>query len=174
MLQRSFLHGLFACVFAFSNLTTSPAIADDEREYVVKVSLIQKIVGFVNPISKQAKIEVCVLGDNRLISLADAIHKKDQKISLVKETKLNNVSSHCNVLFIGTAEAEEYKDAIDVLKNKPVLTIGDSSDFIESGGMVMLSTQNKIRFVINKGAMGRAGLSPDPELLDLAAKVVDD
>lgn len=135
MLQRSFLHGLFACVFAFSNLTTSPAIADDEREYVVKVSLIQKIVGFVNPISKQAKIEVCVLGDNRLISLADAIHKKDQKISLVKETKLNNVSSHCNVLFIGTAEAEEYKDAIDVLKNKPVLTIGDSSDFIVLSGV---------------------------------------
>lgn len=174
MLQRSLLHGLIACVFVFTSLTASSAFADVDRETLVKSINITGIVGFVAPISKQPKIVVCVLGDNPILNTANAIQKKYPSISLVKETRINNISSHCQAVFIGTDETGEYGNALDALKGKPVLTISDSPDFIERGGMVMLSSQGKITFIINKGVMERAELHPDPQLLELASKVIDD
>lgn len=180
MLRCSSLYGLVACVFAFSGLTPASAFADDRVEYAVKAGNIGNIVGFVTwpggkIASKETKIEICVLGDNPILNISNIIQKKYPTISLVKEARISNVSSHCQALFIGTTESEEYDDAVNALKGKPVLTISDAPDFIERGGMVMLLSQGgKVRFVINKGAMERATLHPDTLLLESAVKVIDD
>jgi len=172
MLRRSLSHGLIACVFTLSSLTASSALADDDTGYRVKAIFISKIIGFITPISKEPKIEVCVLGDNPILDRAGSV----QNISLVKESKLSNISSHCHALFIGAAESEEYKDVLAVLKGKPVLTFSDAPDFIERGGMVMFPQGRTIKPVINKAAIERAGLKADPLMLETKSvfEVIDD
>lgn len=176
MLQRSFLHGLFACVFVFTGFTVSSVVAEDKLEYAVKAGNIGNIVGFITWPSKQAKTEVCVLGDNPILSIADSIQKKFPSISLVKETNIGKISSHCHAVFIGVAEGDEYKDTLNILKNRPILTIGDAPDFAERGGMVMLAYQGgRIKAVINKGVVESSGLRADPLMLESSVfKVIDD
>lgn len=182
MVQRSLLHGLVACVFAFSSLTASSALADEKIDRGKAVQIVQ-IVKFITwpgdkAVDGQKKIEVCVLGENPIIneqSVFRIASKSSINFSLVKENNLDKVNSHCHALFIGASEGDEYKDALTVLKNKPVLTIGDAPDFAERGGMIALSIQGgKPKFIVNKDAISKATLYADPGLLEHAVDVIND
>jgi hypothetical protein len=176
MVRRSLLHSLVACVFAFSSLTISSAFADEELEYQVKTAYIGRVIKFVTwpQDKKSSKTEICVLGENPIINSLKKLSAY-YDITMVKGANLNGANSHCNALFIGAAEGEEYAGALTAFKNKPILTIGDAPDFIDNGGMIGLSIQgSKVKLTINKNAVSKAALNVDPQLLELAAKVVDD
>ena len=56
-----------------------------------------------------------------------------------------------------------------------ILTVSESSSFVERGGMIELQRRGKkLVFSINRGAAKRAELRIDPRLLRLAVEVVDD
>lgn len=59
-------------------------------------------------------------------------------------------------------------------RRNSVLTIGDGAQFLNSGGIVELGVKNdRLVFGVNLGASRRSGLEVDPNLLDLAEKVVE-
>jgi hypothetical protein len=59
------------------------------------------------------------------------------------------------------------------VKGSAVLTVGESSDFAESGGMIRFCMDgNKIRFEINLAAVNAAKLKMSARLLTLAKAVI--
>ena len=77
----------------------------------------------------------------------------------------------CDVLFSPRrfAAAQEYLRAVE---NRPVLTVGETPDFIQLGGIVNFFLEGKrVRFEINPTAAARVNLRISSRLLQLARVV---
>lgn len=78
----------------------------------------------------------------------------------------------CHILFVSPGFADPGQRLIPRLGNRPTLTVGESSDFATSGGMInFVREANRIRFQINQDASLRAGLQMSSQLLQLATIV---
>lgn len=77
----------------------------------------------------------------------------------------------CHVLYL-PAGYRGRRATLRRLERSPVLTVGDTSAFLDEGGIVELSlVDNRIRFHIDAGAAERAGLRLSAQLLRLAISV---
>jgi hypothetical protein len=77
----------------------------------------------------------------------------------------------CHVLFAGGR-----RGATDALLKatvgRPILTVGDSDQFLDAGGIIVLRMVNRrVRFEVNVVAARTSGLRISPQLLDLALRV---
>ena len=78
----------------------------------------------------------------------------------------------CQIVFISDAEKANLSQLLPQLQRLPVLTVGESEGFAETGGMINLSSdKNKVRLEINPDAAQKAGLTISSQLLKLATLV---
>ena len=83
--------------------------------------------------------------------------------------------NRCHLLFICPSEKKTANEIIDLVKNQGVLTVADTQEFLDAGGIVnFVIEDNKVRFYINLTASEKAGLKIRSQLLRLARKVVKD
>lgn len=77
----------------------------------------------------------------------------------------------CHVLFAGGRRS--VTDALlKAAVARSILTVGDSDQFLDAGGIIVLRMVNRrVRFEVNVEAARTAGLRISPQLLDLALKV---
>ena len=76
------------------------------------------------------------------------------------------------MLFISNTEDQHLRKIIEELGNSAVMTVGESDDFIDRGGMIRFTLdQGKVRFEINLKAADPAGLKFSSRLLLLAKNV---
>lgn len=80
----------------------------------------------------------------------------------------------CHVLFVSPSESEYCKEIIDVVKDNCVLTVGETKDFLQYGGIVeFVIEEKKVKFEINLIAAENAKLDIRSMLLRLAKKVIE-
>ena len=66
-------------------------------------------------------------------------------------------------------------DAIAKLRGRPVLTVGESDDFVARGGMLQfIIVDGQVRFVANPHAAARSGLQMGSALLRVARRVISE
>jgi hypothetical protein len=77
-----------------------------------------------------------------------------------------------HVLFISAAEQRHSPDVLAKLKDASVLTVGESDDFLEGGGIINLARRDrKIALEVNLVAANRAGIKVSSKLLNVASVV---
>ncbi|HUI07785.1 MAG TPA: YfiR family protein [Verrucomicrobiae bacterium] len=82
-------------------------------------------------------------------------------------------ASGCQILFIDAAAARRVPDIINKLDGASTLTVGDSEDFLDSGGVIKLAKRDrKIRLEVNLTAARRAHLKLSSKLLGVADVVL--
>ena len=87
----------------------------------------------------------------------------------VKECYSVTEATNCHILFICTSERERLPEIFDGLRDTHALTVGETDDFIKTGGMIKFFPQgDKIRFEINDDAAKKAGLKISSKLLSYA------
>lgn len=80
----------------------------------------------------------------------------------------------CQVVFIHDAHVGELKSILRKLAGAPVLTISDSADFLEEGGMIsFFYRRNRIRFSVHRGRANAVGLHFRAQMLKMATHVVE-
>ena len=80
----------------------------------------------------------------------------------------------CHVLSISGSEKERIPEILEHLEGRAILTVADSDQFCEHGGVVNLVRQDRrIRFQVNPDAAARAKLRISSQLLKLATIVKD-
>lgn len=116
-------------------------------------------------------LNVCLVGDNVVQQSFDAINGKTagaKTIKIVNAERLRNLGQ-CHVLFIAELERSLLLQVFVDVKGQPVLTIGETEEFIESGGMVgMINHDGKIQLSVNLEKVKAAGLNISSNLLKLA------
>jgi len=89
----------------------------------------------------------------------------------IRHVRLSQAARGCNMLFIGKSEGKDL--TLAALRNLPILTVGETDDFLSSGGMIRFHREeDKIRFDINLGAADSSHLKISSRLLILASSVI--
>lgn len=82
--------------------------------------------------------------------------------------------SACQVVFVSRSEKKDYNRALDAVRGRMILTVGETPEFLDAGGIVSFSGQeNAIQFDVNMGAAKAAQLKISSRLLALARRVVN-
>jgi hypothetical protein len=78
----------------------------------------------------------------------------------------------CSILFVGSTQHGQQDDFLAAAEGKPILTVGDSTDFIARGGMIQfVLVEDHVRFSVNLNACSRHRMALSSELLKVAVTV---
>jgi hypothetical protein len=76
---------------------------------------------------------------------------------------------HCHLLFVGRTEASRVDAILAAVNSKSVVTVGETEDFLDHGGMIALpADKNRVRLRIRPATMRAANLSVSSKLLRVA------
>lgn len=79
----------------------------------------------------------------------------------------------CHILFIGRDDAKKYGAILNLIRDLPVLTVGETPDFLDAGGIVNFVFAETLQIDINLGAADRAHLKIRSPLAALARRVIN-
>lgn len=154
--------------------SAAPAAAS---EYDVKAAFLFQFTRFVQwpPESfdaPDAPLLICVLGSNpfgsslREISQGEAA---DSHALVVKSHDRVEDLDECHIVFVGGTDAPTAAKAIARLAGKRVLTVSDTADFAQRGGVIgFVRVDGKLRLQVNRGAAEASQLRISAKLLRLA------
>jgi hypothetical protein len=146
-------------------------------EYRLKAAFLFNFAKFVEwPASAFADstspFVIGVLGENPFGSdLEQTVRGKviNERLLSIKLFRSPTEATNCHILFISTSEKKQFSDIFNTLKGVPVLTVGETDQFIDSGGMInFVMEDKKIRFQINNETAKREKLQISSKLLSLA------
>lgn len=164
-LLTSFL--LMMSMNAYSNVT---------KEDRVKAAIIFKLTKFISWPAKKQSLTLCVVGSGSINTEIQKINRKSsmgRRLSVTHKIASASMDRLCDLVYIHNTTSKEIKQVLGKLKDSPVLTISDSKQFAESGGIIELyRSGNRIKFAINRNSVKQAKLSISSQLLNLA-KIVE-
>ena len=150
-------------------------------EYEVKAAYLYNIVNFVTwpPDAFDGATEplhVCVFGRDPFGSLLNtAMAGGTANMRPVQVLHVNDVAglSPCEVVYLAGGNSESMDEqAIKASAQRPVLTIGESPDFLRRGGMIAFVIDGgRVRFDINVSAAAARGLTLSSRLLQVARTI---
>jgi hypothetical protein len=86
-----------------------------------------------------------------------------------RKVATENEIAGCHVLFIGDSERRRIAELMGILKRASVLTVGDSDDFLDLGGVIKLVRRaRKVRLEVNVSAASQVQLKISSKLLGVA------
>jgi len=161
-----------ALSYAAVALAAGSIRADDSLEYAVKAAYLTKFIPFIEwPDSAPGTpFTICVLGTDPFGAALDHAvmgQKIGDRPLVVRRLAALDPTADCPMLFLGGADAG---DALEALKDKPVVTVTDSG--LRAHGVIsFVLADNHVRFDIDDAAAARGGLKISSKLLELAHAV---
>jgi hypothetical protein len=160
---------------------SASAQANPSSEYAVKAAFLFHFAEFVEWPAGAFKdgnspLTYCTVGEDQFRGALDEnLRGKTigERAMRVQHLKQLDAIHDCQILFIGATETKHASQILASIKGNAVLTVGESHNFAEDGGMIeFLLEGNKIRFEINLGAVSAAKLKMSARLLTLAKTVI--
>jgi hypothetical protein len=143
-------------------------------EYLVKAAFLYNFAKLTEwPAAKKTggRFLLCVLGADPFAGALDAIAGKtvgERVVAVIRGIDATQ-AQQCHLVFIGESEAARLSQHLDVLRDRPVLTVSDLPNFSRAGGLIGLKVVDaRIRFAVNVAAARRVGLVFSSRLLQLA------
>lgn len=147
-------------------------------EDAMKGAYLYSLVKFVDWPSaalgpEDGRLFVCVLGDERLNALTDALQSKPVHGRAINVVSLaRREARNCQVVFVAASESWRLQSLLSELADRPTLTIGETDRFASRGGMIEFTVNDhRLAFEINNGVAQRSGLHISAQLLQLAKTV---
>ena len=127
--------------------------------------------------SPQAPFLVCVYGNFSFgtvlseLTRTETVRGRRVEVRWVrKDTELRN----CQIVFISRSEKKRYGKILAAMHGAPVLTVGETADFAESGGMVEFEYEHDaLLFEVNLAAASEAHLKISSRFLSLARRILN-
>lgn len=158
-----------------------PAVlAQDGRGAVqLKAAFFSKFPEFVewpsSALDGRVTMDLCVVRPNPFGDVLTGLiagEKLNGRSLAVREVGDPKSAAPCQLLFIPELPASERRSFLSGVARLPVLTVGDSSSFMDDGGIIRLRlVDGRIGFDVNLDAANRAGLRLSAQLLRLAQSV---
>lgn len=124
--------------------------------------------------SSNAPVIIGVLGDDPFGPTLDETARAQHGQRTIEIRRVSTVeeAARCHIVFIARSETRSEASWLAALKDKPVLTVGESGQTIERGGMVeFVIVAKRARYDISWPAVGQSGLRLSTEMLAHARKV---
>ncbi|BCU05719.1 hypothetical protein Atep_03960 [Allochromatium tepidum] len=125
--------------------------------------------------SASAPLRYCVLGNPELSAslqrtlAGERVAGRPLQLAGVQE---QTAWRRCHVLYLDHRAAESMSRVLAEVREAPVLTVGDTQDLVQAGGMVSLVREDgRLHPMINRETAARAGIRISSKLLRLATLV---
>jgi uncharacterized protein DUF4154 len=79
----------------------------------------------------------------------------------------------CHIAVVLLESGERRRAALDALKGRPVLTVGDAPGFLQEGGIILFHVSDHVEFSVNLDQARAASLRVQTKMLEVAREVVD-
>ncbi len=79
----------------------------------------------------------------------------------------------CNIIFVAYRDAAKRRAVLAELRGKPVLTVGDASEFLQEGGIIRLEVKDRVKMSINLDRARSASLIIQTKMLEVSDQVVE-
>jgi len=155
-------------------------------EYKVKAACLYNFIKFIEwPDDKTSDsstpITIGILGEDNFGTAFNEITSRKIRDRNLVVKKISDFSAEnakpellkCRLVFVSTSQRQHTGEVIELLRNKPVLLVGENDGFIEAGGIINFVMQdNKVCFEINADSAEEAQLKMASQLLRLAKRVI--
>jgi len=151
------------------------------REYDVKAAFIYNIVNFTTwpPdafSSASDPIDVCVLGADpfgpALDRMLEGSNASGRPITL-ERLRDDGAAARCSLVFVPAAASVRVPQLLRAIGDRPILTVGESPDFLKQGGIINFVIDNgRVRFDVNVNAATARRLSLSSRLLRVARHTI--
>jgi hypothetical protein len=172
---------VFLCLILFlSGVLKTARCQATADEYQIKAAFLYHFAQFVEwPAdalnTADRTLNLCILdGDPHLLELRNSIEGKliGSRVFHVRQLSPAQDIQGCQILFLSRDQARRQSAMLKSLRGLPVLTVGETANFLTDGGMIRFHLKdNKIRFDINLGAADLSHLKISSRLLLLATSV---
>ncbi|HEU5078874.1 MAG TPA: YfiR family protein [Opitutaceae bacterium] len=171
---------LVVAIFIATETRLSGAEEPSFSEYKVKAAFIFNFAKYVEwpPAAFSNATSPIIVGvgaDSPLYSELESLVRERHVAgrSLIVRTCENSIDAKAvHILFLDTASEERFAPLLHEGGNPGILTVGDSQNFTENGGIIGFVEQtSKLRFKINLKEAERAHLKVSSQLLKLAVVV---
>lgn len=153
-------------------------ISGQADEYIMKAIALEQVSRFLewpkNSIIDDDSLPfvIGVLGINPFGKLLEETYEKhkikNKDVKIVYYDKIEELNQ-CHILFISNSKKSDIQKVIDHINEKPILTVGDTKGYAESGVLInFYLADNNIRFEINEKRMSDVGFSVSYMLLKVA------
>jgi YfiR/HmsC-like len=149
-------------------------------EYELKAVLLYNFSKFVEwpPESfpeVNSPFRICVLGRDPFAKSFASLQSKSVGARQLQIVRLSSrqAAPDCHILFLSGSEKNRLPSLLDLLGNKPVLTVGDTEGFAAAGVIInFVLEEDRVRFEVNVQAADRAHLAISSRLLASARTVI--
>jgi hypothetical protein len=171
---------VLAALVSLSGGSPAWAQANPSVEYQVKAAFLYNFAKFVEwpPESfadQNAPIVLGVISDNvfgKLLTEVTAGKSVNGRPVVVKQFKEGQDLRSCHIVFVSSSNEKHVIKILESLKDSSVLTIGETSGFIQAGGIInFFIEENKVRLEINLDAATRARVKISAKVIAVARLV---
>lgn len=172
---------LFACLLLVQSIVSSAADITVDSQDQLEISRIKSayLYNFLKYVQfnhqEQALIleeySVCVLGRDPFGSALDAMSGRTAKGVTVDVKRVANISEakHCHIVYISKSEKKNLSTIFKTLSHQSILTVSDIEDFVQDGGIIGFTGENKkIGIEINLTNARRSNIRISALLLEIA------
>ncbi|MGH9590584.1 MAG: YfiR family protein [Terracidiphilus sp.] len=124
---------------------------------------------------RRATFDICIIGRDPIGPSIDKLAANDnvdgRAVRVLHGIDASQART-CAIALIGTHAGDAVREDLDMLSSSDVLTVGDSPDFLNDGGMIQFVMQkNHVRFAVNLNAVRKAHVVLSSQLLRVALYV---
>lgn len=116
-----------------------------------------------------------ISGDDEFVATLRALlqgKKAHGRAFMVRRVSNSQEARNCHLLFFREAETRKLGQYLDGIRRLPVLTVGESSEFLDNGGMINIFFEDKqLRFEVSPTPAEAARLTISSQLMRLAKNV---
>ena len=115
-------------------------------------------------------LNICVYGRDPFNGYLSTLKKMTVRLRPIEVRYIDTerALAGCNLLYINSAEKEQWKKLYPLTVDRHILTVADFEGFGEAGGIIQFTmTSQRISAVLNEAAAQRAGIKIGDRLLNL-------
>lgn len=162
------------CALGVISLLAVPARAQ-VNERAVKVAFVFNLTKYVEWPQRNSELIVGVVGEGPMVEALEtqlAGKSSESRPIRVVEFPSDAQLERCHILYVAYSTPKKARAAVERVRNKSILTVGDSDSFAHDGGMVGLVTaEDHIQIQVNLKAAEEAHLKISSRVLGLATIV---
>jgi len=177
LLAHALLIGLTTGEPAFGADMAQKAPRPRFKEYQVKAVYLLNFTRYIDWPANSFKqtnspFVICILGQDRFgEDLRSIISSSVTEGRTIVLRKINSAeqAKDAQIVFIGQSERHRTTEILQNLKGLPLLTVGETEGFLQTGGMVNLRIEDEsVQLDIDQASAEKAGLKISSKLLQIA------
>jgi YfiR/HmsC-like len=163
------------CALLAASLLAPFLNAQVHDERAIKVAYVFNLTKYVAWPHAGSELVLGFVGDS---SMGEALEKmltgktSESRVIRVVLSPKDEALEQCDVLYVAYSSPKKVRAALDRVRGKSVLTVGDTDSFSREGGMVgLVRTGQQVQIQVNLEAVQEARLKISSRMLDLATIV---